>query len=126
MYSQITATVLAIAISFALAVAVGVVVGTAMGVSRTLMNLSEPVVAGLYSTPLLALTPLFIIGLGIGLESKIALIFFVVVFPVIINTTVGVKQVEAEHVEAVLAFGGSEWSVIRRVRLPSAIPYILA
>ena len=115
-----------IAVAYALAVAVGVVIGLLIGFNRLVRNLLEPTVAGLYSTPLLALTPLFIVWLGIGVTSKIAIIFFVVVFPVIINTAAGASEVEPSHIDVVRAFGGGKLDVITKVRLPSAVPYIIA
>lgn len=114
------------ALGFTLAAIVGILVGLAMGFNRQLRNVLEPTVAGLYSTPLLALTPLFIAWLGIDMTSKVVIIFFVVVFPIVINTAVGSGEVDRRHVDVIRSFGGTAFDVSRRVRLPAALPYILA
>jgi ABC-type nitrate/sulfonate/bicarbonate transport system permease component len=115
-----------IAVAFPLAMVLGILLGLMVGFNQILRDLLEPTFTALYSTPLLALTPLFIVWLGIGIESKIALMLCVAVFPVIINTSVGVRQVHPDLIAVVRAFGGSKLDVIRYVRLPSAVPYITA
>jgi ABC-type nitrate/sulfonate/bicarbonate transport system permease component len=88
-------------------------------------DLLEPWVAALYTVPIIAIGPLFIIWLGIGLTSKIVIVFLVAVFPVILSTLVGLNQVEPHLVEAVRSFGATSLDIYTKVRLPAAIPSIL-
>lgn len=125
-FPHLRASLIEVTVAFSLAVIAGVTIGLAIGFSRLIANLVEPTIAGMYSTPLLALTPLFVVWLGIGMASKIAIIFFVVVFPVIINTSAGAREIDPSHVELIRAFGGSKFDLIWRVRLPAAVPFIVA
>jgi NitT/TauT family transport system permease protein len=114
------------AIGFGVAIAVGLVIGFAMGLSRTIFNLLDPIVSAFNATPLLALTPLFIIWFGIGLESKIVMILFLASFPILINTSAGVRDVQREHLDVVRAFGANWLDLTVKVRLPSALSFIIA
>lgn len=114
------------AAGFALAVAVGIAIGLAMGVNRLVRQVLDPWVSALYATPVIALAPLFILWLGIGLMSKIAVIFLVSVFPVIVNTAVGVQSTDRALREVARSFGASRWQTFVKVLLPFALPFVVA
>ncbi len=123
---NIAASAQAFGIGFALAIVIGVSLGIAIGLNATIRGLADPLVAALYSTPLLALTPLFILWLGIGLASKVAIIMLVSVFPIVINTTAGVREVETQYLDVARSFGARPRQMLAKVRLPTAVPFILA
>ena len=77
------------------------------------------------ATPRVALLPLIIIWLGIGILSKIGIIFLGAVFPLIINTRDGVKTTPVSLLNAARSFGASEWQLFRSVVVPSTVPFIL-
>ena len=77
------------------------------------------------ATPRVALLPLVIIWLGIGILSKVGIIFLGSVFPMLINTRDGVKTTPANLLCAARSFGASEWMIFKTVVLPSTIPFIL-
>ena len=111
---------------FALSTVVGIPLGVLMASSRTLRALLDPWVAALNSTPRIALAPLLIVWLGIGLASKVALVFLSAVFPILINTLTGVRVIDAELVEAARAFGARPRDVFLKVLIPAAVPFIVA
>lgn len=113
-------------LGFGLAVVVGIALGMAVATSRMLRDYFDPWISALYTTPSIALAPLFIIWFGIDLGSKIAVIFLVSVFPIIINTSAGIRATDNNLIEAAKSFGASEMQVFRHVLLPSAIPFIVA
>lgn len=113
-------------IGFGLAVAIGLVLGFAMGLSNRIHDFLDPIVAAFNATPLLALTPLFIIWFGIGVESKVFMIMFLASFPVLINTAAGVRDAQREHLDVVRAFGANWLDETLKVRLPSALSFIIA
>ena len=123
--THITTSLVEFALGFILASMVGVLIGLGMAVSRLLHDYLDPWVSLLYSTPILALAPLFILWFGLGIESKVAVIFLVVLFPVLLNTYTGVLQTEPHFVEAARSFGASSVQVFTKVMLPSALPVIL-
>ena len=79
-------------LGFSLAVVIGIFVGFLMGTSPRIREYLEPLVSALYATPLVALIPFYILVFGIYLASKVALVFTVAVFPVIINTSAGYRE----------------------------------
>ncbi len=107
-----------------IAIAVGLPLGMIMGRSRTLDALLDPYVTALNATPRLVWLPLLILWFGIGIWSKIMIVFAGAVFPLLINTYVGVKNVDRVLVNMVRAFGANEWQVVKVVVLPNSVPYI--
>ena len=114
------------AIGYALACTVGIAIGVAMAASPIWQQVLQPWVSGLYATPTIALAPLFILWLGIGIWSKVVVVISLVVFPVIINTEAGLRTTSRELVETARAFGASPRQIFLKVSLPSALPFILA
>jgi NitT/TauT family transport system permease protein len=109
---------------FALSVAVGVPAGFLMGWSKPAERIFDPLVQLFRNTATLALYPLFILILGLGEYSKIAIIFWGAVWPVLINSIESVKAVEPLLVKSARSMGAS-WPVLfGKVILPSAFPAI--
>src|SRR2546430_5266784 len=77
-----------------------------MALSRRAKDILSPWVTIWYNAPIILLAPLFITALGLGLASKIAIVFIAAVFPVLFNTYAGMTTVDGRLVEAVRAFGG--------------------
>ncbi len=113
-----------LAAGFAVAL-LGVPIGLALGYWRTVADYLEPLVNSLYSTPSVALMPLFVIWFGLGLQSKIALAALLGIFPVLINTAAGVKGVERSLLHAARSFGASEFTIVRSVVLPASMPFVI-
>ena len=91
-------------------------------VERALM----PYLVGLQALPKVALAPLIIVWVGIGIESKIAIASIIAFFPVLINAIVGFSTVEAEKVELMRSLVASRWQEFRIVVFPNALPFIFA
>ncbi len=108
-----------------MAIGVGLPFGIVMGRSRTLDALLDPYVTALNATPRLVWLPLLILWFGIGIWSKIMIVFAGAVFPLLINTYVGVKNVDRVLVNMVRSFGASEWQIVKVVVLPNSLPYII-
>jgi NitT/TauT family transport system permease protein len=97
-----------------------------MAASKTARGFFDPWVSMLYATPILALGPLFILWLGIGVVSKIAVIFLVAVFPILINTLVGLTTTDRILLDVARSLGASPQQIYMKVRMPAALPYIIA
>jgi len=111
---------------FALAAAVGIVLGALIAFSRTLDEMFSPILIGLYATPRVVVAPLFIVWLGLGIESKVAVIFISSFFPIAINTTAGFKNVEGEFRMLGRAFHISWWSQLTKIIIPGSLPFLIA
>ena len=116
-------------VEFILGYLVGVVIGIGLGVvmalSRSAKDVLNPWVTIWYNAPIILLAPLFITALGLGLASKIAIVFIGAVFPVLFNTYTGMTTVDGRLVEAVRAFGGTRRQIFFKVTVPGALPLVM-
>jgi NitT/TauT family transport system permease protein len=99
--------------------------GIMVGWYKRMSHIFDPFINAMNATPRVALLPLVIIWLGIGILSKVGIIFLGAVFPLLINTRDGVKTTPANLLNASRSFGASEWQIFRSVVLPSTVPFIL-
>jgi len=124
-YNDLYVSGLEFAWGYSLSVIVGIPFGIAIGWYRKMAYTFDPFVNAMNATPRVALLPLIIIWLGIGILSKIGIIFLGAVFPLMINTRDGVKTTPHNLLNAARSFGASEWQIFRSVVLPSTVPFIL-
>ncbi|MBI2998334.1 MAG: ABC transporter permease [Deltaproteobacteria bacterium] len=99
--------------------------GIMVGWYKRMSHIFDPFINAMNATPRVALLPLVIIWLGIGILSKVGIIFLGAVFPLLINTRDGVKTTPANLLNASRSFGASEWQIFKSVVLPSTVPFIL-
>lgn len=104
----------------------GTLIGILMAKSRMVNLILTPYVAGFNATPILALSPVVILWLGLGILSKVFVVAMVVVFTQIYNTEAGVRTADETLREVVRAFGGSSQDVFWRAEMWCSLPYILA
>ncbi len=110
---------------YLLSVVFAVPFGIMVGWYRRASYVFDPFINAMNATPRIALLPLVIIWLGIGILSKVGIIFLGAVFPILINTRDGVKTTPHNLLTAAKSFGASEWQIFRSVVLPSTLPFIL-
>ena len=110
---------------FLLSALVAVPFGIMVGWYKRMAYIFDPFINAMNATPRVALLPLVIIWLGIGILSKVGIIFLGAVFPILINTRDGVKTTPYNLLTAARSFGASEWTLFKTVVLPSTIPFIL-
>lgn len=115
-----------LAAGFFLAVIVGVIVGLLMGRFRAVEHFLDLYINTLMSAPMTAFVPALILWFGLGIESRIAVVFLFAVFVIVINTMTGVKQVDRTFVEMGRSFGAREAEVFFKIILPAAMPAIMA
>lgn len=109
----------------ALASSVGITAGLAIGWYPRLGYFFDPFVNFLYAIPRVALGPLLVVWLGIGLSSKVALVFLIAVFPVLVNTSSGVRSLDQHLLRVARCFGASDLKIFRTIALPGSVPFIL-
>jgi NitT/TauT family transport system permease protein len=103
-------------------------VGFAIAVvySRHMQNTVYPLVVILYAMPKSAFAPLMVLWIGYGLLSKIAIAFLVAFFPIVVNTVVGLNEVEPELLDLARINRASQFDVFKKIRLPNSLPYMFA
>jgi ABC-type nitrate/sulfonate/bicarbonate transport system permease component len=115
-----------LAAGFFLALIVGILLGVLMGRFRGVEHFFDLYINALMSAPATAFVPVLILWFGLGVGSRIAVVFLFAFFVIVINTLTGVKQVERTFVEMARSFGAGERDVFFKIILPAAMPAIMA
>lgn len=112
-------------VGFVLAVVIGIPAGIMFGTVKLLRQFVDPPLMALNMTPRLALLPILAVGLGIGMASKIAVVFLGAVMPIIVNTMAGVRETDARLVRAARSFGATRLDIFIQILLPSSLPAVI-
>lgn len=120
------ATLQAIVLGFLLSASVAFILGTLISQVRLLEATIYPYVVALQTLPKIAIAPLILVWVGLGIESKIIIAALVSFFPMLVNTIVGLKSAPADKLELMHALTASRTKTFFLVRLPEALPYIFA
>lgn len=113
-----------IAIGFPIGAISGIALGYAFGRSRLLAEIFEPIIIALNGIPRTALAPLFIVWLGIGLWSKVGVVFLLTFFLNFFNTYTGMRQMDQEYVDLASLMGAKGWKLTFKVIFPAISPYV--
>jgi sulfonate transport system permease protein len=111
-------------LAFAAAVLVAIPLGLFMGQVRKVDRALDPILQLFRQTSALALYPVFILLLGLGEASKVFVIFWATLFPLLLNTISGVKEVDPKLLEMARVYGASRLTIFRRVVIPASVPSI--
>jgi len=111
---------------FALSLVLGVGFAIAVVYSRHLQITIYPLIVILYAMPKSALAPLMVIWIGYGILSKMAISFLVAFFPIVVNTVVGLREVEPELLDLARINRASQFDIFAKIRLPNSLPYLFA
>ena len=114
-----------VVVGFFTAAAIGIVLGLLIGRYRAVDAATDWLINALYATPLVAVIPLVILWLGLGDLAKLFVVTILAVFPVLINTAAGVRNVPRALIEVSTAFAASERQVFVKIILPAAVPYVM-
>jgi NitT/TauT family transport system permease protein len=126
LWDNLSVTLYATAWGFVIGGAIGFSLGLLFGRYTFLAEVFGPYITAIYSIPLIALAPLFIIWFGIGIASKVAVSATIVFFVIFLNTFSGVREVNPLYVNVTRIMGGREIDVLRHVIVPSAASWVIA
>jgi NitT/TauT family transport system permease protein len=112
--------------AFLLAAVVGVALGVAIAWSPLLANALVPFLVFVNTLPKVAVAPLFLIWMGYGIFPNMLMGALIGFFPVVINTAVGLSQVEPDMLDLGRVFAAPKWKIFVKIRIPNALPYILS
>ena len=113
-------------VGYGLAIVIGIPVGLVIGRFRTMEAAFGIYITAGYAMPLVALVPLLILWLGLGFKVKAAVVFLMSLFPIVINTWLGVTAVPKTLIEVGKSFVAPDTVILRRIILPATLPYIMA
>lgn len=112
--------------AFFMAAVVGVALGTAIAWSPLIANGLMPFLVFVNTLPKVAIAPLLLIWIGYGILPTMVMGALIGFFPVVINTAVGLSQVETDMLDLGRVFAAPKWKIFLKIRLPNALPYILS
>lgn len=119
------ATLIEFAYGFSTACILGIIIGYFMGMVRWFDEIMDPWIATLYSIPVITIVPLIIIWFGIGMLSKIIVVFKITVVAIILNTAAGIKNLDPVWLELAQSLRLTGWQTTYKIRFPGALPYII-
>jgi ABC-type nitrate/sulfonate/bicarbonate transport system permease component len=111
---------------FVIASVLGVAIGILMGRRNLAYQILDPYVTILYNTPRVVLIPIFMLWLGTGATMKIVVVVLAAIFPVIVNTMLGVRDVSAQLTEPARSLKATERQLLHKVIFPATLPFIIA
>ncbi len=126
LWADIYASMYRLSLGYLIGCFIGITTGLLLGFSKVVEKIGLPIVNFLYPIPKIAILPLIMLWLGIGEISKVTVVALAVFFPVVFNTYSGVAQTPRLLINASVVFGASKFEIIRKVILPSAVPFILS
>ena len=112
-------------VAFVIASVVGTILGLLIGRYRMVDAATDWLVNALYATPLVAVIPLVVLWFGLGNTAKTFIVTILAVFPILINTIAGVRNVPKQLIDVGNAFAANERQIFTKIILPSALPYMM-
>jgi NitT/TauT family transport system permease protein len=125
-FIHIMATLVPAAEGFLIATVAALGLGYMLAMARSTAGIIEPFIAGIYGVPIIALVPLMILWFGIGQELAVATATLASFFLMFYNAYFGIREVSQSLIDQVAIAGGSKWDIAVRVRLPSALVWLVA
>jgi NitT/TauT family transport system permease protein len=113
-------------LGFVLALGVGIVCAIGIVHFPLLRDTLYPTLIMFNSFPKIAIAPLFVVWIGVGIESKIANAFLTALFPIVLNSILGLTDMDPELLELVRSMSRSRWVLFWKIRLPHSLPYLFA
>jgi NitT/TauT family transport system permease protein len=114
------------AVGLALTIVIGILIGILIAQWRTLEYILDPFINAFYAIPRIALVPLIILWAGLEFAGKVTILVSVAVFPIIVNTYSGIRDVRGAMIEIGRAYGATDTQIFFKIILPAAIPFIMA
>jgi len=124
-YQAFWITVSEILIGFAIAITVGSTLGVALGKSRLFERIASPFIIASQVTPKVALMPLFLLWLGFGIQSKIAMVALLSFFPIMKAAILGVRSIQPDQRALFAVIRAPWWKRIVSLEIPAVLPYLL-
>lgn len=126
LFDNLSVSMREFAVGFGLAIIVGVLLGALVGWYKIVDHALDPFIWFLYSAPLISFYPLFVIWLGLGEPTVIAITFLLSVIPILVNTATGIKEVNPVLIQATRSFSGRKSDLFFKVALPASVPMLMA
>ena len=125
LFTALASSLQSLILAFIIASVAGISLGLLIGRYKSVEAATDWLVNALYATPLVAIIPLVILWFGLGNGAKLFIVTILAVFPILINTIAGVRNVPPQLIELGNAFAANEREIFTKIILPSALPYMM-
>lgn len=119
-------TITEIASGFLAGAIIGVALGAVIALVPVIEDIVWPYIITLQTIPKVAIAPLLIIWFGFGIESKILIVALICFFPILVNAAAGFKSTDSRQVLLMESMDATSWQIFTMVRLPNAVPFLIA
>jgi NitT/TauT family transport system permease protein len=126
LFSEAKITFLESVYGFLLAFFLGVPLAVAIAGSRIMNLMFYPLLIATQSVPKVALAPLLLVWLGVGIESKLAIAWLVAFFPIVVDTATGLRITPVEYLDLASSVRANAWQTFWKIRFPAAMPFVVA
>jgi ABC-type nitrate/sulfonate/bicarbonate transport system permease component len=113
-------------LGFALALAAGAALAVLLHVSEVGRRAAYPLVVASQAVPIVVIAPILVIWFGFGMTPKLIVVALICFFPIVVNTLDGLRAVDPAQVKMLRTLGAGRWALLRRLELPSALPYLFS
>lgn len=120
------ATLKTVLLGFLFSIAISLPLAVLLTASPAIASAIYPFLVWTQSVPKVALAPVLLVWLGTGIESKLAIVWLVAFFPIIVDTSAGLRSTPRELLELARSLRASRWQVFAMVQFPAALPFIMA
>ncbi|MCE1196481.1 ABC transporter permease [bacterium] len=121
---HIRITLMELVVSFCVTAVLGIAIAIALAWSAAIRRVLMPAFVFLNSLPIVAIAPLLVLWFGYGLKTNILIAFLVSFFPIVINTTVGLSEIDEDLLDLVKYLNGTKLQIFLKLRIPNSLPYI--
>lgn len=121
---HLRATLMEVVISFCVTALLGIMIAIGLAWSKVVRKALMPAFVFLNSLPIVAIAPLLVLWFGYGLKTNILIAFLVSFFPIVINTTVGLSEIDDDLLDLVKYLHGTKLQIFLKLRIPNSLPYI--
>jgi ABC-type nitrate/sulfonate/bicarbonate transport system permease component len=125
-YEHIIYSGQALLLGLLLALVLGILGGIALGSNKKIYSAVSPFVYAIQATPIIAILPLIIIWLGIGIQAKVAIIFAMAFVPIIIASIEGVRAVDSSYLDMARSFGATRIFIIKKIVIYDILPILFS
>lgn len=126
LWDAMLATLTAIVLGFLCSATAAFILGTLISQVRLIETTVYPYIVAIQTLPKIALAPLILVWIGVGVESKIFIAAMVSFFPMLVNNIAGLKSAPQEKIDLMRSLSASRWKIFWIIQLPEALPYIFA
>lgn len=119
-------TLTEILVGFAIAAIFGIALGAAIALVPLVDRVLSPYIVALQTIPKVAIAPVLIIWFGFGIESKIVIVALIAFFPILVNVVLGFRSIDQRQIVLMKVLNASHWQIFSKIRIPNALPSIMA